>query len=121
MIWPLIVSIWIAAAAGGLAHAESANLPGLDVEAGCRDISQMNLRGVTNYSNCMTEETSARAQLQKDWASYPSSVREECLNLVTPPALPSYVTLQECVQMVRDAKKLPQGELGTGETRKPRL
>ena len=36
-------------------------------------------------------------------------MREQCLFLVTPPALPSYITLQTCLNTVRDAVKMLEG------------
>jgi hypothetical protein len=80
-------------------------VPTLDIDAGCKDVADMNLSRSTNYPQCIAEEQTARAQLQGVWTSVPASDKELCINLVTPPALPSYVTLQQCLDMARDAKK----------------
>lgn len=86
-------------------EAESrAAIPTLDVEAGCRDVDKMELRR-TQYSSCITEEREARTQLENEWPSFSETAHEQCMHLVTEPALPSYVTLQECLHMRQDAKK----------------
>ncbi len=98
-----------------LAHAREAHsagreshsaLPNLDISSGCKDVSKNDLNKTTDYSGCISEEQTARRQLKKEWASYSRDMHDQCMNLVTPPALPSYVTLQECLQMSRDAKKM---------------
>ncbi len=82
------------------------SLPNLNIEAGCQDAANNALNKTTNYSGCMSKEHTARAQLGKEWASYSEDMQGECLHLVTPPALPSYVTLQECLKMARDARAM---------------
>ena len=64
------------------------------------------LNRTTDYPGCMSNERTAREQLQKEWASYSADMHSQCMHLVTPPALPSYVTLQECLKMSRDARNL---------------
>jgi hypothetical protein len=84
--------------------ASRATMLTLDVEAGCRDVDRMGLNK-TNYSSCISEERDARTQLETEWPSFSETAHEQCLHLVTEPALPSYVTLQECLHMGQDAKK----------------
>jgi hypothetical protein len=88
--------------AGGDARAA---VPRLDIDAGCRDLAHSDL-SKTDYPKCVVEEQTARIQLQHDWGSFSASSRDQCMYLVTPPALPSYVTLQECLNLARDADKL---------------
>ncbi len=81
-------------------------LPSLDIQSGCRDIANNDLNKTTDYPGCVSEERKARDQLRKEWASYPGDMHDQCMHLVTPPALPSYVTLQECLRMSRDARNM---------------
>ena len=81
-------------------------LPNLNIEAGCQDVAKNDLNKTTDYPGCLSEERKAREQLQKEWASYPADMHSQCMHLVTPPALPSYVSLQECLKMARDAQKM---------------
>jgi hypothetical protein len=82
-------------------------VPTLDIESGCRDVTNDGISKTTNYSGCLDEERTARTQLEKEWTTFSGSGKEQCMNLVTPPALPSYVTLQECLTMARDVGKNP--------------
>jgi hypothetical protein len=82
------------------------SLPNLNIEAGCQDVAKNDLNKTTDYPGCVSEERKAREQLQKEWASYPADMHSQCMHLVTPPALPSYVSLQECLKMARDAQKM---------------
>jgi hypothetical protein len=87
--------------------------PILDAEAACRDVSRMDLNKIDN-TRCLTDERKAREALQNDWVSFPESAREQCLRLAVPPALPSYVTLQECLNIEKDAAKLSKNRPDTG-------
>jgi hypothetical protein len=81
-------------------------LPSLDIDSSCRDVANNDLNKTSDYSGCIAEEGRARDGLRKEWASYAGDMREQCMHLVTPPALPSYVTLQNCLQMSREARNL---------------
>jgi hypothetical protein len=81
-------------------------LPSLDIESGCRDVANNALNRTKDYSGCVSDERSAREEVRKEWASYSGDTQDQCLHLVTPPALPSYVTLQQCLHISRDARKL---------------
>jgi hypothetical protein len=97
-----------------------AAVPTLNVESGCRDVSYLNsIDKTVNYSNCLAEERTARAELQNEWSSFSASVHEQCIYLVTAPAIPSYVTLQGCLHMSRDAKNLPISNPGDGTRGNP--
>ena len=89
------------------------SLPNLNIEAGCQDVAKNDLNKTTDYPGCLSEERKARGQLQKTWASYPADMHSQCMHLVTPPALPSYVTLQECLKTARDAQKMTKNDGAT--------
>jgi hypothetical protein len=99
---------------------ERAALPNLDVEAGCKDIASNGLNKTTDYKGCLSEELQARIDLQKEWVSYSAGIHDQCMHLVTPPALPSYVTLQECLRLSRAAQRMSKtdGATGIGKTMK---
>ena len=89
------------------------SLPNLNIEDGCRDVAKNDLNKTTDYPGCIAKERTTREQLQKEWASYPADTHDQCLHLVTPPAIPSYVTLQECLKMSSDARKLTKRDGAT--------
>ncbi len=92
---------------------EGKGLPALDIEAGCRDVAQNDLNKTTDLPGCVSEERRAREQLRKEWASYSADMHQQCMHLVTPPALQSYVTLQTCLRMARDAQNLTKTDGAT--------
>jgi hypothetical protein len=57
-----------------------------------------------NNDGCLNGEHTALAQLKKTWATFDADSRGECVSLVTRSSIQSYVTLQDCLQMSRDAK-----------------
>ena len=103
------------------ASEEKGGMPALDIEAGCRDVAKNELNKTTDFSGCIAKERTAREQLQKEWASYSADMHGQCMHLVTPPALPSYVTLQNCLQMSRDARNMMKtdGATDIGKTMHP--
>jgi hypothetical protein len=94
--------------------------PTLDAKAACRQVSRMDLNKIDN-TRCLAEERKAREALQNVWASFPESAREQCLRLAEPPALPSYVTLRECLNTQKDAAKLSKGRPDTSVPGTPGL
>ena len=100
------------AQAARAATREGGGVPNLDVQSGCKDMANNQLNKTTNYDGCLRDERTAREQLQKEWASYPADSHSQCIHLVTPPALPSYVTLQECLKLARDARNMTKDSSG---------
>lgn len=91
-------------------------VPTLDIASSCRDISTVEVK-TTSYENCIAEENTARDQLRIEWPKFSANAHEQCMHLVAAPALPSYVTLQQCLQMKRDAENLAKSPQGIGLTR----
>jgi hypothetical protein len=96
-------------------------LPNLNFESGCQNVAKNEINRTTDYPGCISKERAARDQLRKEWASYSSDMHSQCLQLVTPPAIPSYVTLQECLKMSRDARNMTKkdGAAEIGNTMHP--
>jgi hypothetical protein len=96
-------------------------LPNLNIESGCQDVAKNELNKTTDYPGCISKERAAHDQLRKEWASYSSDMHSQCLHIVTPPAIPSYVTLQECLKMSRDARNMTKKDGATeiGNTMHP--
>ncbi len=97
------------------------SLPNLNIEAACQDVAKNDHYKTTDYPGCISKERASREQLRKEWASYPADTHGKCVNLVAPPALPSYVTLHECLKMARDARNMTNRDRATeiGNTMRP--
>ena len=81
-------------------------VPTLNAAAGCKETAALYHTTTINYTSCMADERTARTQLEKEWAKFSPDARTQCIYLVTEPAIPSYVTLQGCLQMQSDAKNV---------------
>jgi hypothetical protein len=92
------------------------SVPTLDIVSGCRGVfSYMtSMQRTADYSSCIANERAAQKQLQNEWMSFDASAREQCLYSVKEPAIPSYVALQNCLRMAREAKNLPKSRPGGG-------
>jgi hypothetical protein len=80
-------------------------VPNFNVATGCKAMvainKQMDLSDAQTYQSCMSNEDSARMQLEKNWASYPPVVRERCV-AETEQGDPSYVGVLTCIQIAQD-------------------
>jgi hypothetical protein len=109
------------------ARRSEGGIPSLNINEGCQYLTKReqdrkpapepgsanNADNGINYSGCIAEENAARTQLQGVWRNYSASQRELCMYSVTPPALPSYVTLQGCLDMARDGEKYTKNFIGS--------
>ena len=103
-----------AALARTLSERSQSPVPAFNVEATCRDVSKDTR---VNYESCLAEERTALAQLKETWASFGAGSRGECVTLTIRSTLPSYVTLQDCLQTSRDAKNLLKQDPVSGLSR----
>src|SRR5450432_3348114 len=80
----IALSTLIVLAAASTAFAKSSGgLPKLDLEYACH-ASQKAVAAIFSttmdvFSACMSDETAARDQLEKDWASIPASNKSRCI------------------------------------------
>ena len=91
-----------------LLHAVADNIPSLNVESGCRAAAKMGdqLSLDTSLRQCLADESSARAELEKQWTQFPPTLRQRCLATTETGGNPSYVEVLVCLQMGRDAAQL---------------
>ena len=55
---------------------------------------------------CIKQEESARAEMDRDWATYPAADKEQCVH--PKQFSPSYVEWLTCLENRREARKLPK-------------
>jgi hypothetical protein len=108
----IIISAAIVLAAGSTAFAKDGGLPNLNTEQSCR-ASGAAMAAITGtdsdtYGTCMSDETDARKQLEKDWASYPASNRARCIQ--PKEYTPSFVEWLTCLEMERSVKATRKGQ-----------
>lgn len=85
----------------------SDTVPKLNVEATCKASVEadkaMGLALPQSFDKCMSDENSARQQLDPIWLSYSPSIRAECEGEATDAGEASYVDLLTCLQMTNGA------------------
>ena len=80
------------------------------VEPSCRAAADTMIRkGRRDPHACLQDERQARAKLKKEWTTFSQAERTRCRELTTTGGPPSYVELLTCLQMAKDARKLPPG------------
>jgi hypothetical protein len=96
-------AITAVAAAIQLVTPISEAVPKLNVEVTCRGSVEadkaMGLALPQSFDKCMSDENSARQQLDTIWLSYSPTVRVQCEGEATAAGDPSYVDLLTCLQM----------------------
>jgi hypothetical protein len=109
----IALSALIVLAAASTAFAKSSGgLPKLDIEYACQ-ASQKAVAAIFSvtmdvFSACISDETAAREQLEKDWASFPAANKARCIQ--PKEYLPSYVEWVTCLEMTRDVKAMRKGQ-----------
>lgn len=95
-----------AAMLGAIAGAHAAEVPSIDVSRTCRPLgNDIQL----DTDRCLKTEREARAQLARDWDSFPVADRALCTQTATMGGTASYVELITCLELKRDVAKLPAG------------
>jgi hypothetical protein len=85
----------------------TAEVPRLDVGRTCRAESAG--QDKTAVDTCMADEQRARDQLTKEWEQFAVDIRANCTREATGIiGIQSYVELLTCLEIARDAKKLPK-------------
>lgn len=87
---------------------EAQGVPDIDIEPSCKAASsEIGIR--QDFEYCRRSEMNARALLVKHWASFPPEDRAGCYSLTTTGTPGTYTELLTCLEMRRDARKLPDG------------
>lgn len=79
--------------------------PALDFAVGCRAVAPSKQ---ANVQDCFRDETAARTAVAETWQQYSFADRTNCAAVATSGGTQSYVELMTCLQMAKDAKKLPR-------------
>ena len=86
------------------------SVPRIDVSPSCRAAANGMVGLKQDMSVCLEDENGARDQLVKEWSQFSSQDRTRCTRVATSGSSPTYTELLVCLQMARDAKKLPKEE-----------
>ena len=59
---------------------------------------------------CLGDETTAQDTLRQNWSKYAAADKSECIGMVTTGGPASYVELLSCVEILRDARNIHNGD-----------
>jgi hypothetical protein len=93
----------------GVASAASSGVPTVDIAITCRTsekalIAIFGAETQQTFDICMQSENQARAEIVKNWQSYPAAGRQRCIN--TTGYMPSYVEWLTCLEMEQQVNEL---------------
>jgi hypothetical protein len=83
-------------------------VPTFNVEPSCRQAASGDIGIKQDLSVCLEDEKGARDQLVKEWSGFAPSDRSLCTRLSSTGGTPTYTELLVCLEMARDARKLPK-------------
>ena len=79
--------------------AAAEGIPRFDIEALCRSAPRLLASDPNPFQGCVRDETEARNQLERQWASFDAAQREECVRATDVGGAPSFVDVLTCIQM----------------------
>jgi hypothetical protein len=101
------------ALAAQLTVAFADGVPRYNLEPLCRGIAQQggmsllpNQGARKDYKSCISSEMAVRRQLVKQWPTFKTSNKANCIGENSAGGLPSYTGLLSCLQMAQEASKL---------------
>ncbi|MCK9918586.1 hypothetical protein MXD81_56630 [Microbacteriaceae bacterium K1510] len=87
------------------------DVPRLDVGATCRAGAEA-YPGGGGEKACLADEQDAHTTLTQQWSQYSAESRTRCTRMVSDiPGTQSYIELLSCLEMAKDAQRLPKDKL----------
>jgi hypothetical protein len=87
-------------------------VPTFNVEPACRAAASGSIGLKQDLAVCLEDEKGAREQLVKEWHQFAAADKALCTRISTTGGSPTYTELLVCLEMARDAKKLPNEDYG---------
>jgi hypothetical protein len=82
-------------------------VPTIDIGPTCRAAAKGSTGMQQDFDSCRKSEEAARDILVQQWSSYLAADRGSCFRLTTTGTPGTYTELLTCLEMKRDARKLP--------------
>ena len=97
-------SLLLVAASNSALAASSDSVPTFDPGPSCRVGAQTGVELQPNVAGCIQDEEQARASLVKEWQQFSRSDKNSCVAEAESGGPESYIELQTCLEVGRDAK-----------------
>jgi hypothetical protein len=85
-------------------------VPQFNIVPSCRAAASGDIGIKQDLSSCLEDEKGARRELIKEWNGFTPADLGLCTRLSRTGGSPTYTELLVCLQMARDARKLPKQE-----------
>jgi hypothetical protein len=105
------------ALATSLIAAASQEPPRFDAAPGCRAGVNTGVKPRSDIDSCVRSEHEARDALARQWAEFAAADKSRCVEKTHMGGPPSYIEVLTCLELARDARKLPTDDntgLSTG-------
>ena len=84
--------------------------PKLDVTTTCAAAAQYSISTGRDKEACLDDESTAQATLVQNWSKYKADDKNQCVGTVKTGGPPSYVELLSCIEILRNAKQIREGD-----------
>jgi hypothetical protein len=105
------------ALAASLAAAAAQEPPRFDAAPGCRAGANTGVAPRSNIDACLRSEHDARDAIARQWGEFAAADKSRCVEKTHMGGPPSYIEVLTCLELARDARKLPKDDntgLSTG-------
>src|SRR5215472_9696122 len=100
--------------------AQSDQIPFLDVNPVCHGIAMQGELEAglqrTSFQQCVKSEQDTREQIKKEWSTFTTSDKSDCVALAKTGGESSYTELITCMEMARDVRKLHEDQQKGSDT-----
>jgi hypothetical protein len=84
--------------------------PKLNVAPSCDAAARFALSGGRDKEACLEDEHAAESVLAQNWSKYNAADKTQCVGNVKTGGPASYVELLSCLEIMRDAKSIREGD-----------
>lgn len=114
----LLAVVAVTTAAVSTVAARSGGYPVIDVAPLCRGLtgSSSLLEGLDagSFDQCVKGQQDDRQDMIKQWSTFSAEDKRHCIAVATMGGVSSYTDLVSCLEMSRDARKLPSASKDLG-------
>jgi hypothetical protein len=98
------------ALATSLVAAAAQEPPRFDAAPGCRAGTNTGVKPRADVDSCLRSEHEARDQLTRQWGEFAAADKVRCAEKTHLGGPPSYIEVLTCLELARDARKLPKDD-----------
>jgi hypothetical protein len=84
--------------------------PKLDLAPTCDAAARFSISAGRDKEACLEDEHTAAGTLVQNWSKYNAADKTQCIGNVTSGGPASYVELLSCLEIMRDAKSIREGD-----------